>query len=187
MSQILHQSIHQRLQDSDPGVRRVAVIDLPYTDEEDDIAPLLVAALSDPDAAVRAEAAHALEGVQQPPAIFIDTADVILSDGQAAVRIRVENNGEPIPAERLQLIFKMFYTSKQAGRGTGLGLPVSRMLVQRYGGDLSVRSPVVPHEEPKYGACFEIVLRCKARPSADILKETGQQLLLIEKQLSEGN
>jgi two-component system NtrC family sensor kinase len=132
-------------------------------------------------------AAHALEGVQQPPAIFINTADVILSDGQAAVRIRVENNGEPIPAERLQLIFKMFYTSKQAGRGTGLGLPVSRMLVQRYGGDLSVRSPVVPHEEPKYGACFEIVLRCKARPSADILKETGQQLLLIEKQLSEGN
>ena len=132
-------------------------------------------------------AAHALEGAQHPPAIFIDTADVTLSDGQPAVRIRVENNGEPIPPERLQLIFKMFYTSKQAGKGTGLGLPVSRMLVQRYGGDLSARSPVVPNEEPKFGACFEIVLRCKARPSADILKETGQQLMLIEKQLSEGN
>jgi len=132
-------------------------------------------------------ATHALEGVKQAPAIFIDTADVTLGDGQPAVRIRVENNGEPIPAERLQLIFKMFYTSKQAGKGTGLGLPVSRMLVQRYGGDLSARSPVVPSDEPKVGARFEIVLRCKARPSADILKETGQQLLLIEKQLSEGN
>lgn len=132
-------------------------------------------------------ATHALEGVPYPPAIFIDTADVTLSDGQPAVRIRVENNGEPIPSERLQLIFKMFYTSKQAGKGTGLGLPVSRMLLQRYGGDLSVRSPVEPKEEPKFGACFEIVLRCKARPSADILKETGQQLMLIEKQLSEGN
>jgi len=61
------------------------------------------------------------------------------------------------------------------------------MLVQRYGGDLWATSPVLPEVEPQFGACFEIVLRCKARPSADILKETGQQLLLIEKQLSEGN
>jgi two-component system NtrC family sensor kinase len=140
-------------------------------------------------------ATHALEGtfdaqfaaLNEGPTIFIKTADVRLSDGQQAVQILVQNNGEAIPPDRLQLIFKMFYTSKQAGRGTGLGLPVSRMLVQRYGGDLLVASPVVPEGEPQFGACFEIVLRCKARPSADILKETGQQLLLIEKQLSEGN
>jgi two-component system NtrC family sensor kinase len=140
-------------------------------------------------------ATHALEGafdaqfaaLHEGPTICIKTADVRLSDGQQAVQILVQNNGEAIPPDRLQLIFKMFYTSKQAGRGTGLGLPVSRMLVQRYGGDLLVASPVVPEGEPQFGACFEIVLRCKARPSADILKETGQQLLLIEKQLSEGN
>ncbi|EDM83610.1 periplasmic sensor signal transduction histidine kinase [Limnobacter sp. MED105] len=140
-------------------------------------------------------ATHALEGqfdaqfaaLNEGPTISIKTADVRLSDGQPAVQILVQNNGEAIPPDRLQLIFKMFYTSKQAGRGTGLGLPVSRMLVQRYGGDLWATSPVVPEVEPQFGACFEIVLRCKARPSADILKETGQQLLLIEKQLSEGN
>ena len=140
-------------------------------------------------------ATHALEGpfdaqfaaLNEGPTISIKTADVLLSDGQPAVQILVQNNGEAIPPDRLQLIFKMFYTSKQAGRGTGLGLPVSRMLVQRYGGDLWATSPVLPEVEPQFGACFEIVLRCKARPSADILKETGQQLLLIEKQLSEGN
>lgn len=140
-------------------------------------------------------ATHALEGqfdaqfaaLNEGPTISIKTADVRLSDGQPAVQILVQNNGEAIPPDRLQLIFKMFYTSKQAGRGTGLGLPVSRMLVQRYGGDLWATSPVLPEVEPQFGACFEIVLRCKARPSADILKETGQQLLLIEKQLSEGN
>jgi len=140
-------------------------------------------------------ATHALEGqfdaqfaaLNEGPTISIKTADVRLSDGQPAVQILVQNNGEAIPSDRLQLIFKMFYTSKQAGRGTGLGLPVSRMLVQRYGGDLWATSPVLPEVEPQFGACFEIVLRCKARPSADILKETGQQLLLIEKQLSEGN
>ncbi|MEH6999437.1 MAG: cache domain-containing protein [Limnobacter sp.] len=140
-------------------------------------------------------ATHALEGqfdaqfaaLNEGPTILIKTADVRLSDGQPAVQILVQNNGEAIPPDRLQLIFKMFYTSKQAGRGTGLGLPVSRMLVQRYGGDLWATSPVLPEVEPQFGACFEIVLRCKARPSADILKETGQQLLLIEKKLSEGN
>lgn len=140
-------------------------------------------------------AAHALEGPldsqsrlpAEAATIFIETFDAMSDDGQAEVRIRVRNNGEPIPADRLQLIFKMFYTSKQAGRGTGLGLPVSRMLVQRYGGDLLAQSPVLPESNPQRGACFEIVLRCKAKPSADILKETGQQILLIEKQLSQGN
>jgi signal transduction histidine kinase len=140
-------------------------------------------------------ATHALEGpfdaqfaaLNEGPTISIKTADICLSDGQPAVQILVQNNGDAIPKDRLQLIFRMFYTSKQAGRGSGIGLPVSRMLVQRYGGDLLAKSPVLPQGEPQFGACFEIVLRCKARPSADILKETGQQLLLIEKQLSEGN
>ncbi len=140
-------------------------------------------------------AAHALEGPfdgedkspDEPATIFIETFNTTSEDGHAEVRIRVQNNGEPIPSDRLQLIFKMFYTSKQAGRGTGLGLPVSRMLVQRYGGDLWAKSPVLPESKPQWGACFEIVLRCKAKPSADILKETGQQILLIEKQLSQGN
>lgn len=140
-------------------------------------------------------ATHALEGpfheqasvLGEQPLISVETHDTTFADGQKAVSIRVQNNGEPIAPERLQLIFKMFYTTKHAGKGTGLGLPVSRMLVQRYGGDLHAKSPVVPEKAPQFGACFEIVLRCKARPSADILKETGQQLLLIEKQLSEGS
>ncbi|HEX4842032.1 MAG TPA: cache domain-containing protein [Limnobacter sp.] len=140
-------------------------------------------------------AAHALEGAAgitqnmlgQAPSLWIETRNVMLPDGQAAVSIRVQNNGAPIPAEQLPLIFRMFYTTKQAGRGTGLGLPVSRMLLQRYGGDLTARSPVLAEDNPTMGACFDIVLRSKARPSADILKESAQQLLQMEKKLSEGN
>ena len=58
-------SIHERLRSPDAGVRRIAVIDLPYTDEEDDVAPLLTAALADTDAQVRLEAAKALEGFEE--------------------------------------------------------------------------------------------------------------------------
>ena len=77
-------TIHDRLRNADAGVRRIAVIDLPYTDEEDDVAPLLVAALSDTDATVRLEAAKALEGFEE---FDVLTALVpLLKDSDAAVR-----------------------------------------------------------------------------------------------------
>ncbi|MDA3876558.1 MAG: HEAT repeat domain-containing protein, partial [Halothiobacillus sp.] len=58
-----------RLIDPDPGVRRIAVLDLLDTDDYDLVAPALLQALGDGDASVRAEAAIALEGFETPPII----------------------------------------------------------------------------------------------------------------------
>ncbi|RZJ06466.1 MAG: HEAT repeat domain-containing protein, partial [Rubrivivax sp.] len=77
-------TIHDRLRNADAGVRRIAVIDLPYTDEEDDVAPLLVTALSDTDAAVRLEAAKALEGFEEPEVLAALVP--LLKDPNAEVR-----------------------------------------------------------------------------------------------------
>ena len=77
-------TIHDRLRSPDAGVRRIAVIDLPYTDEEDDVAPLLTAALRDPDAQVRLEAAKALEGFEEPE--VLSELVPLLKDSDAAVR-----------------------------------------------------------------------------------------------------
>lgn len=60
--------LSSRLAHSDPEVRRIAVMELPYSDEDDILPPLLVAA-GDPDALVRAEAAKALEGFEEPEAV----------------------------------------------------------------------------------------------------------------------
>ncbi|MGE4112258.1 MAG: HEAT repeat domain-containing protein, partial [Burkholderiales bacterium] len=57
-----------RLADPDPEVRRIAVMELPYCDE-DDILPLLLGALADADPQVRAEAAKAVEGFEEPAAV----------------------------------------------------------------------------------------------------------------------
>ena len=57
-----------RLKDPDPEVRRIAVMELPYCDE-DDILPLLLAAMADDDALVRTEAAKAIEGFEEPDAV----------------------------------------------------------------------------------------------------------------------
>lgn len=57
-----------RLDDGDAEVRRIAVMELPYSDE-DDILPLLTKAACDTDALVRAEAARGLEGFEEPEAV----------------------------------------------------------------------------------------------------------------------
>ncbi len=57
-----------RLTAADPAVRRIAVMELPYSDV-DDIAPLLIRALADGDALVRADAAKAAEGFEEPAMI----------------------------------------------------------------------------------------------------------------------
>jgi len=56
--------LRQQLLDADPEVRRVAIRELPYS-EEDDYIELLTAALKDPHAGVRMDAALALEGIEQ--------------------------------------------------------------------------------------------------------------------------
>ncbi|MBU1268170.1 MAG: HEAT repeat domain-containing protein, partial [Gammaproteobacteria bacterium] len=56
-------TLQERLNSPDAEVRRLAVIDLPYSDE-DDIELLLLPCLQDADANVRLEAVRALEGFE---------------------------------------------------------------------------------------------------------------------------
>jgi signal transduction histidine kinase len=73
-----------------------------------------------------------------------------------AVRILVADSGPGIPFGEQTLIFEKFYRSgpelTRATGGTGLGLYISRELVQRMGGRLEVRS------EPGAGATFVVEL-----------------------------
>jgi hypothetical protein len=54
-------------------------------------------------------------------------------------------------------IFKLFFTTKPIGTGTGLGLYISHEIVKRDGGNISVRSG------KGKGSVFSIVLPCKRR------------------------
>ena len=65
--------------------------------------------------------------------------------------IEVEDNGPGVPAEEQQLVFEKFRQGGDAynrPQGTGLGLPISRRIVEHFGGHMWVRS------EPGRGACF---------------------------------
>jgi two-component system NtrC family sensor kinase len=56
--------------------------------------------------------------------------------------VSVSDNGKGIPPDRLSRIFEPFYTTKKAGRGTGLGLSVSHRIVKQHGGHIRVESTV---------------------------------------------
>jgi two-component system NtrC family sensor kinase len=57
-------------------------------------------------------------------------------DGEARVRVEVEDNGPGIAPEIRGRLFEPFATTKDVGQGTGLGLAVCRGLVEAAGGTL---------------------------------------------------
>jgi C4-dicarboxylate-specific signal transduction histidine kinase len=70
------------------------------------------------------------------------TIDVHPSSEGKRVICEVHDTGPGIPPENLDKIFAPWFTTKPDDKGTGLGLPVARAIVESYGGQLLVRSTV---------------------------------------------
>ena len=60
--------------------------------------------------------------------------------GNNKVRIRIEDTGTGIPRDRLDNVFDMFYSTKKAGEGTGLGMWMTYELVKKYQGNIDIES-----------------------------------------------
>jgi two-component system NtrC family sensor kinase len=69
---------------------------------------------------------------------------VVVQAGRAegVLWARVADSGLGIPEDRLRLIFDPFYTTKPAGKGTGLGLNIVYRIVTKYRGQIQVQSKV---------------------------------------------
>ncbi|MBN1140862.1 MAG: diguanylate cyclase [Deltaproteobacteria bacterium] len=81
---------------------------------------------------------------------------VFCTTGNDTMTVHVEDTGPGIPPEKLEAIFRPFEQgdgSLQRGHtGTGLGLPITKKLVELHGGCLQVTS------EPGRGSCFSFAL-----------------------------
>jgi len=71
--------------------------------------------------------------------ISVEPAEI---NGRAWLQIVFRDQGCGIPAENFDKIFNPFFTTKEAGVGTGLGLSVSNEIVVEHGGQIDIESDV---------------------------------------------
>ena len=63
------------------------------------------------------------------------------TDGQAPlVTVEVEDNGTGIDVDILEKVFDPFFTTKDPDKGTGLGLAVSKSILEEFGGQIDIQS-----------------------------------------------
>ncbi|CAN7429202.1 PAS domain S-box protein [Phenylobacterium sp. LjRoot225] len=77
------------------------------------------------------------------------------ADGDG-LQLSVTDNGPGVPAENRSRVFDPFFTTKPMGHGTGIGLAVSRGIVEAHGGTLTLAVA------EQGGARFEVRLRTAA-------------------------
>ena len=85
-------------------------------------------------------------------------------NGLAGIMVAIADRGPGIPAQHVAALFQPFFTTK-GERGTGLGLWVSRGIVEKHGGTIRVRSNTRPGGS---GTIFLSFCRCAPPLSSSI-------------------
>jgi signal transduction histidine kinase len=101
-------------------------------------------------------AVHALEE-SAPETRAASAPEIRISveeEDRERIIMAVQDNGPGIPETLQTKIFRPYFTTREQGQGVGLGLSISSEILQRWGGDLTVRSRV------GQGATFLITLQC---------------------------
>ena len=77
---------------------------------------------------------NAVQAVAQMPEPRVEVCATVCMDQRVLVRIR--DYGQGFDSMALQHLFEPFFTTKGRGEGLGLGLFISRVIVERFGGTL---------------------------------------------------
>ena len=138
----------------DTTVRELEPLVSPPTDRNVEVTVELKA----PGLAVRCIPAELEQVVRN---LWQNALDVVDDGGSVSVRTRrdgacvvleVEDDGPGIPRDLLGRIFTPFFTTKDPGRGLGLGLAISHQVVSSIGGEIGVEST------PGRGSIFRVRL-----------------------------
>jgi len=107
---------------------------------------------------------NAYDAVENQDERWVEIA-VDTRDGE--VGIAVSDSGPGVPPEIANRIMEPFYTTKEIGRGTGLGLSVSRGIAEAHGGRLEFD----PHARPTR---FALILKRAAKPPPAPVGDPGR-------------
>jgi CheY-like chemotaxis protein len=119
------------------------------------------------------------ETLEVSPGQMVDRLGIPIDPG-AYAELRVTDSGQGIRPEHLPHIFEPFYTTKEVGQGTGLGLATVEGIVSQSGGRVQVTSSVGS------GTTFRILLPLTAEPaparpsgSPEIVRPQSKARLLV--------
>ncbi|MBF0106067.1 MAG: response regulator [Deltaproteobacteria bacterium] len=79
---------------------------------------------------------NAMQAVDKDPQITIATGTI----DDANIFVRILDNGSGMPTEQIRYIYNPFYTTKNVGEGTGLGMTFTRNIIEKHHGRISIRS-----------------------------------------------
>jgi len=103
---------------------------------------------------------NAVEAINGNGALTVATELIADGEGQMRegeprrwMRIRISDTGAGITAENMERLFEPFFTTKQ--NGTGLGLAVTRRIIEEHNGSIQVES------QPGKGTTFTLLLPTK--------------------------
>lgn len=94
--------------------------------------------------------------------------ELLAYDSATEFCIQVKDNGPGVPEEIRDKIFELFFTTKQPGQGTGVGLAICLSIVDRHGGKL------VLLDNEYQGATFLVKLPKKSVSSGECPKQGGR-------------
>jgi two-component system, NtrC family, phosphoglycerate transport system sensor histidine kinase PgtB len=78
---------------------------------------------------------------------------VTVTENKASLAIAIGDNGPGIQVDPPEAVFDPFYTTKEVGRGLGLGLSIAYSIVKGFGGRITAAN------QKKGGACFSVILQ----------------------------
>ncbi len=107
-----------------------------------------------------------------------------VSPGTYAV-LSISDTGHGMPEERIAKIFDPYFTTKEQGKGTGLGLAVVYGIVKAHGGSIKVSSEVGK------GTTFDVYLPLmkkssgtESTPEAEVCRGGNERILMVDDEVS---
>ena len=102
--------------------------------------------------------------------------------GVQGIRLSISDSGAGMPASVRKRLGEPFFTTK-GNQGTGLGLWVTRSILNRYGGSLQLRSSIDPK---RHGTVFSMFLPTNMRPQV-VLPRGGASPFAVSETAEKGS
>jgi len=85
---------------------------------------------------------NSVDSIQKGGMIIITAEPVVSESGQQHLQIIIADTGLGIPKDKIEKVFDPFYTTKDGSRNSGLGLSITKGIIDKHHGTIRIESEV---------------------------------------------